>query len=229
MNKAYLELEDVELLEETAQYRRDRLLVRMLFRLGCRISEALGIVVDNIDFNQSTVTIDHLKMRITLSCPDCGTRLSRTAKFCPGCGRQVEKAVAEEREHRRQRTLPVDQDTLAMLKEYIDHDGPVSENGRQLLFGIGRSHARYIIASLAVKAGLGKLVNPETGKERNISPHRLRDAFAVMAVQHDDSTDGIRMLQEQLGHTNIGTTMKYRKIGSEEHKEWYSELWKPKG
>ncbi len=225
MNKAYLELEDVELLEETARYLRDRLLIRLLFRLGCRISEALGIAVDNIDFNEGTITIQHLKVRINLFCPDCSTRLSRTAKFCPGCGHQVEKAVAEEREHRRQRILPVDKDTLDMLKEYIDHGGPVSENGRQLLFGIGREHARYIIVNLAAKAGLGKLVNPETGKERNISPHRLRDAFAVMAVQHDDSTDGIRMLQEQLGHANIGTTMRYRKVAGQELKEWYSELW----
>ena len=225
MAKTYLEPEEVERLEEAAAYLRDRLLIRLLFRLGCRISEALGITVDNIDFNQGTVTIQHLKARIKLSCPGCGSRLSKTARFCPGCGQRVEKAVAEEKEHRRVRTLPVDRDTLDMLEEYIDHGGPVSQNGKQLLFGIGRGHARYIIANLAAKAGLGKLVNPETGKERNVSPHRLRDAFAVMAVQHNDSTDAIRMLQEHLGHTNIGTTMKYRKIGSEEHEKWYSQLW----
>jgi len=57
------------------------------------------------------------------------------------------------------------------------------------------------------------------------SPHRLRDAFAVMAVQQDDSTDGVRMLQEWLGHTNIGTTMRYRKVAGQELKEWYEKLW----
>ena len=46
-----------------------------------------------------------------------------------------------------------------------------------------------------------------------------------MAVQHDDSTDGIRMLQEWLGHANIGTTMRYRKVAGQELKDWYEKLW----
>jgi len=52
----------------------------------------------------------------------------------------------------------------------------------------------------------------------------LRDAFAVMAVQADDSTDGVRMLQAQLGHQSIGTTMKYRKVAGKEQREWYDKL-----
>jgi len=112
-----------------------------------------------------------------------------------------------------------------MTRDYIDRGGPVSSNGKQLLFGISRHHAWKVVRDCAEKAGLGELVNPETGKRHGISPHKLRDAFAVMAVQHDDSTDGIRMLQEQLGHANIGTTMRYRKVAGQELKEWYSELW----
>ena len=54
---------------------------------------------------------------------------------------------------------------------------------------------------------------------------RLRDAFAVMAVQHDDSTDGIRMLQVWLGHASIATTMRYRKVAGRELKERYQGLW----
>ena len=225
MTKAYLEVDEVRELEDAAEYLRDKLLIRLTFQLGCRISEALGIAVSDIDFNQGTVTIEHLKLRINLSCPDCGTRLSKTARFCPGCGVKVEKATAEEKEHRRVRTLPVDADTLEMTRDYIDRGGPVSSNGKQLLFGISRHHAWKVVRDCAEKAGLGELVNPETGKRHGISPHKLRDAFAVMAVQHDDSTDGIRMLQEQLGHANIGTTMRYRKVAGQELKEWYSELW----
>ena len=225
MSKVYLEADEVRLLEEVAEYLRDRLLVRLLFRTGCRISEALGIAVGDIDFNQGAVTIEHLKTRVRLSCPHCNTRLSKTAKFCPGCGQGVEKAVAEEKEHRRQRTLPLDKDTLGTLKTYIDHGGPVSQNGRQILFGIRRRQACQIIADLAVKAGIGDLVNPETGRRRHVSPHRLRDAFAIMAVKKNDSGDGIRLLQEHLGHQSIITTMKYRKVAGEEHKEWYDNLW----
>jgi integrase/recombinase XerD len=225
MPKAYLEPEEIEQLEGAGEYLRDRLLIRLLFHLGCRISEALGIAVSDIDFGQGTVTIQHLKFRVKLVCPHCGGRVAKMARFCASCGQAVEKALAEEKERRRRRTLPVDRDTLAMLREYIDYGGPVSQNGKQLLFGINRHRAWQIVKECAMKAGLGKLTYSETGKAHHVSPHRLRDAFAVMAVQSDDSTDGIRMLQEQLGHANIGTTMRYRRVAGKELKRWYEKLW----
>ena len=54
MAKAYLEPEEIEKLENAAEYLRDRLLIRLLFHLGCRISEALGITVGDIDFGHGT-------------------------------------------------------------------------------------------------------------------------------------------------------------------------------
>ena len=70
--KTYLEPKEIEQMEQSAEYLRDKILVRLLFRLGCRVSEALGITFSDIDFSQSTVTIVHLKRRIKLSCPNCG-------------------------------------------------------------------------------------------------------------------------------------------------------------
>jgi integrase/recombinase XerD len=224
--KAYLEPEEVQQLEEAAEYLRDKLLIRLLFHTGCRISEALGITVDGIDFNQGTVTIQHLKARVKLSCPHCLSRLGRSHKFCPRCGLEVTEVVAQEREHRRLRTLPVDADTLQMIREYIDHGGPVSQNGKQLLFGINRHRAWQIVRECAEKAGLGDLVNPETGRMHHVSPHRLRDSFAVLAVKRDDSGDGLRLLQEHLGHASFNTTARYRKISGKEHKEWYEKIWR---
>ena len=183
MTKAYLEVNEVESLEEAATCFRDRLLIRLLFRLGCRISEALALKVEDIDFARGTVTIEHLKARIRLSCPRCGARLGRTHAFCPNCGTRVEKVVMKEREHRRVRTLPIDSDTLEMLKGYIHHGGPVPQKGKRLIFGINRHRAWQVVRECADKAGLPDLVNPETGKVHGVSPHRLRDAFAVHAVK----------------------------------------------
>ena len=181
--KAYLEPEDVEKLEQAAEYLRDKLLIRLLFHLGCRVSEALGINVENVDFKQGTVTIEHLKARIKLSCPQCGARLGKAHKFCPVCGIEVDKAVAQEKEHRRYRSLPVDKDTLVMLKEYISRGGVIPKRGERLLFNMSRHRAWQIIKDCAEKAGLPKLVNVESGKKHNVSPHQLRDAFAVHAVK----------------------------------------------
>ena len=225
MEKTYLEPQEINKLEEAAQFLRDKLLIHLLFRLGCRISEALGIAVDDIDFNQGTVTIEHLKARVIFSCPQCSTRLSKTAKYCPGCGQRVEKAAFHEKEHRRVRILPVDGDTLKIMRDYIDRGGAVSRSGNALLFGINRHRAWQIIKEAAKRAGLGSLINPETGKIHSVSPHKLRDAFAIHAVKQNDSGDGLRLLQEHLGHQNINTTMRYRKVAGAEHKDWYDKLW----
>ena len=133
--------------------------------------------------------------------------------------------LLEEQEHRRQRVLPIDSQTLDMLKEYVERGGPVIRNGKRLIFGINRHRAWQIVCDCAEKVGLPKLVNPETGKVHNVSPHRLRDAFAVHAVKTNDSGDGLRLLQQHLGHASFNTTAKYRKVAGEEHREWYQKLW----
>lgn len=225
MSKVYLETIEIEALERATTNLRDHLLIRVLFHLGCRISEALSLEVKDIDFTQGTVTIEHLKSRIKLACAKCGARLGKSHTFCPKCGVKVEEAVAREQEHRRMRILPLDGDTLELLKDYIKHGGPVTRNGKKLLFCINRHRAWQIIRECAEKAGLPDLVNPETGKVHGVSPHRLRDAFAVHAVKHDDSGDGLRLLQEHLGHQSFNTTAKYRKVAGEEHREWYQRLW----
>ena len=218
--KAYIEAIEVEVMEKVDACFRDRLLIRLLFRLGCRISEALALKVEDIDFDQGTVTIEHLKARVNLCCPKCGARLGKSHKFCPICGHSVEKAVAQEKEHRRVRTLPVDGNTLKMLADFVTRD-----KTRGLIFRINRHRAWQVVRDCADRVGLPPLVNPETGKVHGVSPHRLRDAFAVHAVKLNDSGDGLRLLQEHLGHASFNTTAKYRKISGEEHKEWYQRLW----
>jgi len=224
MARAYLEPDEVALLEKSATNLRDRLLIRLLFHLGCRVSEALGITVEDIDLAKGSVTIQHLKTRMKLSCPHCAARLSKSHTYCPRCGAIVEEVVAEEKEHRRVRTLPIDDDTLVILKDYILRGGPVCQKGKILIFGINRHRAWQIVKECAEKAKLPKLVNPETGRVHNVSPSKLRDAFAVHAVKLDDSGDGLRLLQEHLGHKSFNTTARYRKVGGEELKEWYHRL-----
>ena len=226
--KTYLELAEIDSMEKAATNLRDGLLIRLLFRLGCRVSEALALTIQDIDTSAGAVTIQHLKSRLRLSCPECEARLSASHAFCPKCGSKVARTLTEKQEHRRQRVLPLDQDTLEMLRDYIERGGPVSRDNKVLIFGINRHRAWQIARECADKAGLPELLNPETGKRHNVSPHRLRDAFAVHAMKLDDSGDGLRLLQEHLGHASFNTTAKYRKVAGEEHREWYDRLWERK-
>lgn len=230
--KSYLEPTEVDLLEGAATNLRDRLLVRLLFRLGCRVSEAVATRPRDIDLEAGTATILRLKARLRLFCPSCAARLGRSHRFCPGCGQGVAEAVKREVEQRRLRTLPLDRDTLRLLREFLGHPDfarRVRRTGDDRLFPITRFQAWRVVRELAQRAGLPLLVAPETGRSRGVSPHRLRDAFAVMALKRDSSGDGMRLLQEHLGHVSFNTTARYRRVSGSEHKSWYERLWQSAG
>ena len=112
-----------------------------------------------------------------------------------------------------------------MLNQYIRRGGAVFRDGKSFIFGINRHRAWQVVRECAEKAGQLPLINPETGKVHGVSPHRLRDAFAIHAMKLDDSGDGLRLLQEHLGHASFYTTAKYRKVAGEVHREWYQKLW----
>jgi integrase/recombinase XerD len=224
--RTYLEPQEIYAMEKEADNLRDRLLIHLLFHLGCRVSEALALTVPDIDFDGGTISIKHLKSRLKMYCSVCGARLGASHVFCPECGSRIKERMTKELQYRRQRILPVDTVILKMIKHYVQHGGPVIKNGKKLIFGINRHRAWQIVRECAEKAGLPKLSNPETGRHHGVSPHRLRDAFAVHAVKLDDSGDGLRLLQEHLGHASFNTTARYRKVAGEEHREWYQKLWR---
>jgi len=93
MTKVYLEPDEIERLENAAKNLRDKLLIRLLFHLGCRVNEALALTEDDIDFKQGTVSIVHLKHRIKLSCANCGARLGISHSYCPKCGAKTNDNV----------------------------------------------------------------------------------------------------------------------------------------
>ena len=223
--QAYIEPQDMERMELSAICLRDKLLIRVLFRLACRVSEALALAVDDVNLSKGEVTIIHLKSRIKRLCPQCGVRLSRSAGFCPACGVKIDTVRLQQGEHRKFRVLPVDTETLCILKDYVERGGPILKNGKRYIFGVNRHRAWQVVRDCAMRSGLPDLINPDTGKVRGISPHRLRDAFAIHAMKLDDSGDGLRLLQEHLGHASFDTTAKYRKVAGKEHREWYERLW----
>jgi len=180
--KTYLDIKDVKEMESCAFSLRDRLLIRLLFHLGCRVSEALAITVSDIDFEKATITILHLKTRSILLCPYCKARLSRRHRFCPECGVETGRFVNRENKLRKQRVLPVDKDTLELLKEYIHQNIAVTPGNPRLIFYINRHRAWQIVRNCAQRAGIPNLTNPETGKVRCVSPHRLVKGLILLLI-----------------------------------------------
>jgi integrase/recombinase XerD len=224
--KEYLEAEDTSLIEDAAQCLRDKLLVRLLRRLGCRVGEVLGLEERHIDFTRRQVKIEHEKMRLSLSCPSCGGHLAKSNKFCPMCTAPVEQPIAKEKETRRLRKIPVDRDTLQLVRQYIKQGGITEVRGKRMLFAISRQWAWHIVVECAERAGFMQLENPENERQHHVSPHKFRDAFAINAIKKRPNLDDARLLQELMGHQNIGTTLKYRKVAGAELQEFYDDLLK---
>jgi integrase len=88
--KGYLEPEQVEQLMTAATNPRDRVMVRILWRSGIRVSELIGLRVGDIDFANCAIIIKVQKLR----------RKS---------GKLIE----------RRRVVPIDKGTLDMIKEYL--------------------------------------------------------------------------------------------------------------
>jgi integrase/recombinase XerD len=162
-------------MEQPTSSLRDKLLVRLLFRLGCRVSEALAIKIGDIDFEKGNVIILHLKTRISLQCPKCKVRLGRRHQFCPECGDEINKTIKHQQEHRRIRTLPVDADTIKLLKEYLA-SSPIE------------SHDDSGDALRLLQEHLGHASFNTTAKYRIISGNEHRDWYdRLWADQLEDS------------------------------------------
>ena len=99
------------------------------------MSEALAITTNDIDFEQETVTILHLKTRSLLLCPICKARLAGKHRFCPECGQEIKEIIKRENTRKRQRILPVDEKTLILLKEYISQkENMITEDSKPVFF-----------------------------------------------------------------------------------------------
>jgi len=224
--KEYLLPEDTSLIEEAALCLREKLLIRLLRRLGCRVGEVLGLEVKHFDFSQRQVKIEHEKLRIRLNCPACDAGLAKSSIFCPKCGVAVERAIKKEKETRRLRKIPVDNDTLEMVRKYIKGGGVTVVNGRKLLFARTRQWAWGVVVACAKRAGFNQIENPENERKHHVSPHKFRDAFAINAIKKRPTLDDARLLQELLGHSSINTTLRYRKVAGTELQEFYDDLLK---
>ena len=189
---------------------RDRAFIALLSRSGARISEAIQIKESDVDFTNATLSIIHLKERLKSKCPGCGAILGKRHIFCPGCGNKVDQAIREKVEQRRQRTIPVDKDTLLLINRYLKWRRQFSYRG-PLLFPFTRQRGWQLIEQIGRRAGISGL-----------HPHSLRHLLATTwAAKGLD----VKKLQLMLGHASIATTMEYIDSNFEQLKAEYEKLW----
>mgnify|MGYP000194445207 CR=1 FL=1 len=144
-------------------------------------------------------------------------------KDCDLKGCQILIPHLKSRRKGKKRIVDIDTKTARLIQEYIE-ECKLPPEGR--LFDINRFRAYAIVRQAARRAGLeGQiLTHPSSGKGHYVSPHRLRDAFAMRWLQHDDSFDSAELLQEALGHSSLDTTRRYVKLGRERRRKAYRQI-----
>jgi integrase/recombinase XerD len=155
------------------------------------------------------------------------------------CGRRVSEVLALRKEDilwdekmiaftilKRKRPLkeikPVDSETLAMLKEYIENGCKNIKKGpKDKLFPVTRQYVFKYIRQLGKKTGIEKVGT------KKIHPHHLRHSFAVYAVKSGSikTTEDLRKLQMLMAHASISTTAHYLQFSPTELKDVVSKMW----
>ncbi|GAA5034262.1 site-specific tyrosine recombinase XerD [Terrabacter aeriphilus] len=196
-------VEDVERLlaaaslGDTPESLRDRALLEVLYGTGARISEAVGLDVDDLDLGDA----------------------ARGGSGSPGDpGRGGAASVRLLGKGGKERVVPVGRYAVEAVTAYLVRGRPTlaaSGRGGPALF-LGRRGARLsrqsawaVIQQAAERADLGQ----------HVSPHTLRHSFATHLL---DGGADVRVVQELLGHASVTTTQIYTMVSVQRLREVYA-------
>lgn len=178
---------------------RDRALLELLYATGARISEVVGLDVDDIDLGRE---------------PGAGDSAPAT--------HPMTSVVRLRGKGAKQRLVPVGSYALRALEAYLVRGRPAlaagsgSARARGALFlnvrggRLSRQSAWQVLADAARRAGL-----PAAG----VSPHTLRHSFATHLLEGGAD---VRSVQELLGHASVTTTQIYTLVTVDALREVYA-------
>ena len=178
---------------DTAQALRDRALFEVLYGAGARISEAVGLDVDDVDLG------------------DLGDLENSAAEQSGASVRLFGKGSKE-------RVVPLGRYAVDAVSSYLVRARPVLAahgTGTAALFlgsrggRLSRQTAWTALQSAAERAGLGG----------HVSPHTLRHSFATHLL---DGGADVRVVQELLGHASVTTTQIYTMVTVQRLREVYA-------
>jgi len=176
--KGYLKPEQVERVIAVANP-RDALLVRIPWRSGIRVSELIGIRVQDIDFESRAIVIKVQKIR-------------------KKDGKTIE----------RRRVVPIDQGTLDMVKEYLEWRKQFPYKG-DFLFPITRQRVDQIYWKLGRRAGIKEIGDPAVSQHRKLHPHVLRHSFAIHCVKRGMTIERLQKILGHQSPTTTSVYLQY--------------------
>jgi integrase len=192
--KGYLEPEQVDRLIAVANP-RDALLVRIPWRTGIRVSELIGIRIQDIDFDNRAIVIKVQKMR-----------------------KRDGKAIE------RRRVVPIDRGTLDMVRQYLERRKQFPYEG-DLLFPITRQRVDQIFWKLGKRAGITEIGDPAVSKHRRVHPHLLRHGFSIHCIKHGMTIERLQKILGHSSPTTTSVYLQYslKDLHEDYDKVWEDE------
>ena len=184
---------------------RDRALLELLYATGARISEAVGLDVDDLD-DWGSATDPH--------------------DISPGAGARPAAVVRLRGKGSKERLVPVGSYAVRALQAYQVRGRPalaVAGRGRSsagALFlnnrggRLSRQSAWQVLQDTAERAGIAAGAGAP-----GVSPHTLRHSFATHLLEGGAD---VRSVQELLGHASVTTTQIYTLVTVESLREVYA-------
>ncbi|MFW5987932.1 MAG: tyrosine-type recombinase/integrase [bacterium] len=177
---------------------RNKAMVRLMLTAGLRLSEAINLRWDNINFRAGKLKVEEGKGR-----KDRQLWLGENTLNLLGEWRERQSKVLEEKGQENNENLVFT--TLAGNK-------------------LNQVNVRKMVYRYAEKAGVQEEVTKhyrdkeghnlqETYKEKKVTPHTLRHTFATDLYR---DTKDIRQVQKALGHSDLSTTMIYTHLVDED-------------
>lgn len=177
---------------DTPESLRDRALLEVLYGVGARISEAVGLDVDDLETTGEPIA--------------------------PADSSGGGSSVRLHGKGGKERVVPVGRYAVEAVTAYLVRGRPAlatyGRGGPALFLNqrgarLSRQSAWAIIRRAAERAGLGE----------HVSPHTLRHSFATHLL---DGGADVRVVQELLGHASVTTTQIYTMVSVHRLREVYA-------
>jgi integrase/recombinase XerD len=184
---------------DTPESLRDRALLELLYGAGARISEVVGLDVDDLDLPGPPGP------DVAGEAPTSGSGVGVSAVRLHGKGGK-------------ERLVPVGRYAVDAVTAYLVRGRPalaVKGRGGPALFvnqrgnRLSRQSAWAVIRRAAERADLSE----------HVSPHTLRHSFATHLL---DGGADVRVVQELLGHASVTTTQIYTMVSTHRLREVYA-------
>ncbi|WP_191906105.1 MULTISPECIES: tyrosine-type recombinase/integrase [unclassified Haloarcula] len=182
----YLSIEEYEKLVKATDNVRDKVMVRLLWQTGCRVSEAADVRISDIDRDNRSITIRNAKSG---KYKDTGTRtVYYDRKFSVLLRQYIDEGYRE--------------GFVGLSEDKEDHGHLLVSNEK---YSLNKEYITKFIAEIAERAGIQDVMyeNRAGNEMKRVNAHLLRKSYGVHRTKNGMP---IAYLSELMGHADVTVT-----------------------